>query len=83
MGPITVIAAEPTLSRSSAPATSPASAAEDDKSQLNRTESAPRWKVSAALTVLTLFGVSIIAFRYLTGSLAAACTGACDCSVAT
>src|SRR5215472_11127098 len=65
VGPITVIAAEPTLSRSSAPATSPASAAEDDKSQLHRTQPAPLWKVSAALTVLILFGVSIIAFRYL------------------
>ena len=53
------------LSPVQSPATSPASAAEDDKRQLNRTESAPRWKVSAALTVLTLFGVSIIAFRYL------------------
>ena len=65
VGPITVIAAEPTLSQPSAPASSPASAAEDDKNQLNRTEPAPRWKVSAVLTVLILFGVSVIAFKYL------------------
>ena len=83
VGPIAVIAAEPTLSRSSAPATSPASAAEDDKSQLNRTESAP---VESERGSCCLDFVRRVNHRIQVpgpGSLAAACTGACDCSVAT
>jgi TolB-like protein/DNA-binding winged helix-turn-helix (wHTH) protein len=65
VGPITVIAADPPVARPSAPATSLAPAAEDGASQPSRTKPVPRWKVGAALAVLTVLGVSIIAFRYL------------------